>query len=57
MLSPLPSTVIGKKAFEPEKVRRKNGQEVDFYWKEQKRNEQCVRSAKEDESTIRGEIR
>ena len=57
VLSLLPRTVIGKKAVEPEKVRRKNGQEVDFYWKQQKRNKQCVRSAKGDEPIIRGEIR
>lgn len=45
VLSPPPSTVIGEKAVEPGKARRKNGHEVDFYWKERKRNEQGVRSA------------
>ena len=52
VLSPLPSMVIGKKALEPGQGRRKSGQEVDFYWKEQKINEQWVRSAKENESMV-----
>lgn len=57
VLSPLPSMVISKKPLEPAKGRRKSGQEVDFYWKEQKKNEQWVRCAKENESMVREESR
>lgn len=44
VLFPLLGTEIGKQALEPEQFRKKNGQKVEFNWKERKRK---VRSAEE----------
>lgn len=49
LLSKPPSTVTGKQVLEPEKFRWKSGQELDFNWKEQKRNEQWIRRPAKEE--------
>lgn len=53
----IPTTQYSKQTLEPVKFRRKSGQEIDFSWKEQKRNGQCVKSAKDKESMAKEEIR